>query len=350
MTATAPDAPAAIDHLLRRATELAANGHALDAVDLLHDRLRQGADPRIERRLAALRYTAFDELAPASRFPTWPVAMEGLDPAPAPVIPQIAPSALSAEAVRRAILEHGCVHIPGFFDPATVTRFVDGIETALQTRIDLAETPGPSTDPWFSGLPTRTRDEAISLARPWVAGDGGMLACDSPRLLEMVLTAYEERGLRELLTDYLGERPILSANKATLRRARLEGSTDWHQDGAFLGSTAGIRALNVWVTLTDCGVDAPSMDIVPKRFDSVQETGTGGAIFDWAVGPDTVAELSVDAPVVRPVFQAGDAMLFDDMLLHRTALSPEMTRTRHAIESWFFAATNYPAGQVPLVW
>ncbi len=43
-------------------------------------------------------------------------------------------------------------------------------------------------------------------------------------------------------------------------------------------------------------------------------------------------------------------MLFDELFLHRTALDPAMTRTRHAIESWFFAPSAYPEGHVPLVW
>ena len=38
-----------------------------------------------------------------------------------------------------------------------------------------------------------------------------------------------------------------------------------------------------------------------------------------------VERLAVDAPVVRPEFRAGDAVLFDDMYLHRTAIDPTMT-------------------------
>jgi ectoine hydroxylase-related dioxygenase (phytanoyl-CoA dioxygenase family) len=151
-----------------------------------------------------------------------------------------------------------------------------------------------------------------------------------------------------VLTDFLGERPVLSANKCTLRRVPTDASTDWHQDGAFLGQ--GIRAVNVWVALSDCGVDAPGLDLVPRRFDHVLETGTGGAIFDWAVGPDVVAVAATDAPVVRPTFAAGDALIFDELFLHRTAVEPTMLRSRYAIESWFFAPSCYPEGQVPIVW
>ncbi len=333
--------------LLAEADRLVADGRILDAIEVLHGANRETPDSGIECRLAELRHRAFDDLHPDSAFERWPAPVDGVDRSGPAHIPQLQPSDLSADAVRRAILSHGSVHVPGLIDPGRVQTFVDGIERSLAIRSELADKPLGSRSSWFRGLPLPL-EAAASLARQWVAGDGGLLVCDSPKLLDLVLTTYEEVGLRQLVHDYLGERPILSANKATLRRARLEGKTDWHQDGAFMGS--GIRALNVWIALTDCGVDAPGMDIVPKRFDTVQETGTGGAIFDWAVGPDTVADLSTDAPVVRPHFKAGDAMLFDDMLLHRTALDPAMTRTRHAIESWFFAKTDYPEGQVPLVW
>jgi ectoine hydroxylase-related dioxygenase (phytanoyl-CoA dioxygenase family) len=186
------------------------------------------------------------------------------------------------------------------------------------------------------------------LGRNWVAGSGGVLAADSPRLLFRLFETYEEVGLRQVIAGYLGERPVLSANKCTLRRVPLTASTDWHQDGAFLGR--GIRVLNVWIALTDCGVDAPGLDLLPRRFDRIVETGTGGAYFDWAVGPAVVERLAVDGPVVRPEFRAGDAVLFDEMYLHRTAIDATMTRPRYAIESWFFAPTSYPPGQVPLVW
>ena len=91
------------------------------------------------------------------------------------------------------------------------------------------------------------------------------------------------------------------------------------------------------------------MDLLPRRLDRVVETGTGGAIFDWAVGPQTVETLAVDSPVVRPEYRAGDAMLFDDLFLHRTAIDESMTRARYAIESWFFAPSAYPEQYVPLM-
>jgi hypothetical protein len=53
--------------------------------------------------------------------------------------------------------------------------------------------------------------------------------------------------------------------------------------------------------------------------------------------------------VNRPIFEQGDALLFDELFLHRTACEPEMTRERYAIETWLFAPSVYPDKQIPLV-
>ena len=55
-------------------------------------------------------------------------------------------------------------------------------------------------------------------------------------------------------------------------------------------------------------------------------------------------------PVIRPHFAPGDALLFDELFLHRTATDDTMTRERYAIETWFFAPSVYPGDQIPFVW
>jgi hypothetical protein len=160
-------------------------------------------------------------------------------------------------------------------------------------------------------------------------------------LVDLLLAAR----IDEVLTEYLGERPALSVKKCTLRRVPVDSGSDWHQDGAFLGD--GIRTVNVWLALTHCGDDAPGLDLVPNRLPLV-ETGTEGAKFDWSVGEGVVERVAGDAGTVRPIFEAGDALLFDERFLHRTAVSSGMTVERYAIETWFFAPSHYPSPQVPL--
>ena len=332
---------------MTQADGLVASGHLLDAIEALRFANRESPDAAIERRLAEVRYAAFDQLEPCSSFEQWPVMVADMDAGHPAHIPEVTPTGLDADVVRRSILAHGSILVRGLIDPDRVAAFVAGIEKALAARAERRPGGSRKEHPWFASLPLPAH-QAESLGRHWVAGSGGVLAADSPRLLFDMLETYEDVGLRRVVNDYLGERPVLSANKCTMRRAPLTASTAWHQDGAFLGS--GIRALNIWVALSDCGVDAPGLDLLPRRLDHVVETGTEDAVFDWAVGPAVVERLAVAAPVACPQFQMGDAMLFDDLCLHRTAINPTMTRPRYAIESWFFAPSSYPAGQVPLVW
>jgi hypothetical protein len=335
------------DQRLALADELAAKGQHLDAIDVLGLANHGVSDPVLERRLAQLRYAAFEHLETGTAFERWPVPVSDLDTDGPPCIPEVELARLDAEAVRRNILAHGTVCVRSLLHEDQVQVFVAGIDKALEVRSEGPAAGLQEGQSWLAPLPLPVA-EAQSLGRHWVAGSGGVLAADSPRLLALMFETYEQVGLRRVVTDYLGERPVLSANKCTLRRVPLTAKTDWHQDGAFLGH--GIRALNIWIALSDCGVDAPGLDLLPRRLDHIVETGTGGAIFDWAVGPVVVEKLAAHAPVVRPEFRAGDALLFDDMFLHRTAIEPTMTRPRYAIESWFFAPTSYPSGQVPLVW
>jgi ectoine hydroxylase-related dioxygenase (phytanoyl-CoA dioxygenase family) len=122
---------------------------------------------------------------------------------------------------------------------------------------------------------------------------------------------------------------------------------DFHQDGAFLGDR--IRTVDCWIALSDCGpgTGAPAIDLVARRLDGVLETGEGSQ-FPWTVSEATARAVAGDT-LVSPVFAPGDALFFDERLLHRTSTGPDVA-ARYAIESWFFAPSAYPDGQVPIVW
>lgn len=353
MSPTSPDTATPTADALARADALVADGRALDAIDELVAVNRRRPDPEVEARLVQIRHLAHAQLPTTGRpRPTPATAADGTGStatadADEPASPELDAADLTAAAVRARMLRFGHALVRGLFDQDRVAAFVDGIDRAIAARAAGPDSPEARATGWFRTLPL-PREEIALLGRHWVGASGGVLALDSPTLLFRLLEAYEELGLRDVLTAYLGEVPVLGGNKVTMRRVPVEANTEWHQDGAFLGQ--GIRAVNVWVGLTDCGTDAPGIDLVARRFDQVVETGTGGALFDWAVGPETVARVAGDTPVTRPALQAGDALIFDELFLHRTGIDPSMTAPRYAIESWFFAPSCYPAGQVPLVW
>ena len=80
-----------------------------------------------------------------------------------------------------------------------------------------------------------------------------MLATDSPKMFFDMLDCFEQANLMSVIEEYLGERPTVSADKCTLRKATPDVVGAWHQDGKFMGDD--IRAMNVWLALSHCGGD-----------------------------------------------------------------------------------------------
>jgi hypothetical protein len=332
---------------LARCDQLLAEGRPIEAIDTLTEANRLERDPEIERRLIGLRHEAFASIDRSSS-PEWPVVAPGAaltDAGP----PAIAPAELTAETLSTGILRHGCLHVRGLVPEAEVERLVDGIDRAFAAYdAHAAGAPVSETTPWFEPFkPGADYRFKLNVKRQWVRKGGGVWTADSPRMMFDLFNILEATGLTKVITAYLGERPALSVDKSTLRRVGELTGTDWHQDGAFLGE--GIRTVNVWLSLSHCGRDAPGLDVVPSRLDRVLETGTESAIFPWAVAPEVVARAASETGVVRPVFAPGDVLLFDDLFLHRTAYDETMTRERYAVENWFFAPSVYPdTGQIPL--
>jgi len=330
--------------------EMESEGRFLDAIDALMDANRDRHDPDLERELVRLRHEAFtyvDRVAPSHEVP---IARER----PSGDVPQtISAADLTSDVLRNGILTSGSLHVRSLVPAARVQSLVEGIDRALAAVEARAERQDKDIgDPWYDPFCThpsypKIKNRELGNRRKWVKVTGGVWAADSPRMLFELFDMLDEVGLRQVISEYLGERPALTVDKCTLRRVGIDTDTNWHQDGAFLGS--GIRTVNMWLALSHCGDDAPGLDIVPTRLDGIVETGTEGAIFPWSVGPGVVDRVAADAPVVRPIFEPGDVLFFDDLFLHRTAIDASMTRARYAIESWFFAPSAYPEQYVPLM-
>ena len=258
--------------------------------------------------------------------------------------PEIGPAELTAGRVRAAILSGGCLLVRGAIERDAAVGLGEGIETAFQHRD--ADGAGNSADSSlydeFSPLPGFAALEE----RPWIAQGGGVLAVDSPELLEAMLSAFERIGLTEVISEYLGEPALFSAQKCTLRKADPSVGGAWHQDGNFMGD---VRALNVWLSLSRCGDLSPGLDIVPRRIEELVEAGTDGAPLSYVISQAKVEEVAGETPIVRPIFEPGDILLFDDLFLHQTGSDPMMPNPRYAIESWFFGASGFPDDYAPLV-
>ncbi len=314
---------------------LAADGRLLEALDTLVATPEAQTDPDLQMAIVDLRHRAAAVHRPAGRA-TWPPEID--DPFPEVVgrPPEIAASELNAGVIGGAILHHGSVIVRGLFDTAQIERTRRSILESSDTHA-----AGPTAWQGAAYHPFPGVDPQRAALRQMVAEQGGIWLADSPAATAQILGDLDRCGAVAAITDHFGSRPLFSLEKSTMRRNQPEYRfTGWHQDGSFLG--AGTRALNVWVTLTSCGGDrpAPGLEVVPARVDEILEADgdTGTA----SINGYAVHYLARDTPVVRPEFDPGDALLFDERMIHRTFLSETMTQERLAVECWFFDPANRP--------
>ena len=141
------------------------------------------------------------------------------EPDPQSRIPELIPDQLTAGLLRESILEYGCLLVRGLIDRDAAERMAAGIDRAFEARERLA--PGESDEDGFYDEMEPEPPHAIE-GRPWVQEGGGVLAVDSPRLFFEMVEGFRAAGLETLIREYLGERPAISAQKCTLRKAMPE--------------------------------------------------------------------------------------------------------------------------------
>jgi len=322
---------------------LAKEGRYDDAIKSLTELNRRTPTIHAERRLVGLRHEAFFALSHDVPADPWPPVAEDLF-AGIIGIPEVDVIDFSVETLRAGVQKKGSLIVRGLFDPDVCTRLRESIPLAFAAYDEFeAGVSGVENSPWYWPLHVPTD----IIERPWLRDGGGVLAADSPRIFFDLLEAVESTAVLDVVSAHFGERPALSVKKTTLREVQPDTNTSWHQDGAFLG--AGIRTVNVWVALSPCGVDAASLDVVPRRLDHIVPTGIDGAAYDWSVSDKSAEQAANGLEIVRPVFEPGDAIVFDEMNLHRTGAGPGLTKPRYAVEIWFFAPSTYPMAQIPLL-
>jgi hypothetical protein len=219
----------------------------------------------------------------------------------------------------------------------------EGIEHAFAVRED-HDAGRPAEQAYYEEFqPDPRLGEPV--VRGWIKQGGGLLAADAPRLHFEMGQMFRAARLPELVSGYLGEPALISVHKTTLRKADPSVAGAWHQDGFFMGP---VRSLNMWLSLSRCGDEAPGLDLLPRRLDYYVATATEEAALDYTISERRVQEAAAGTPIVRPIFEPGDAIFFDELFLHQTGSDPAMPKPRYAIENWFFGGSAFPAEYAPV--
>lgn len=340
-----PSDPPAVD----AARQLSREGRYRDAIDLLSAAFDASGEAELAKELVLVRYDAAMQSPGIQRTGDWPPEVPDLFPDRS-TIPEVASSGFTPESLASAIVHNGGLIVRGLLSKGEVERCTACVHQAFEARQrHQAGVASREDTKWYSPFQTRSDGGVLNESRRFAEMGAGVLGVDSPATVHEVLKMAESRGVIAAVEEFLDERPAVSVMKTTLRIVPPTTGTSWHQDGAFLGSY--VRSVNMWIALSECGEEAPSLDVIPKRFDHIVSTGTEGAPFSWSVA-DSVAERvarEAGVAILHPNFAPGDAIFFDHMNLHRTGVRPGMTKDRLAIEWWFFAPSHFPERQIPIL-
>jgi hypothetical protein len=315
-----------------------APGELLAETEKLTAENREHRSTETEARLLNLRHLAgIGMVEAANGRPDFAAPDQASLPTVADGLPEIAAADVTPELLRAGIMRDGCLLVRGLLSREDALHFAGQIDRAFEERErhDQGHTPADgyyqefSPEPGYAGMTSRS----------WIKEGGGVLAVDSPLLAFEMIDLFEQAGIQKLVEGYLGEPGLISGEKTTLRKAEPSVPGAWHQDGAFMGD---VRSLNLWLSLSRCGDESPGLDILPRRLDHLVTTATDDAVLSYQISNAKAMEAAGDTPIIRPIFEPGDALFFDELFLHQTGSDPSMPKPRYAIESWFFGASAFP--------
>jgi len=172
-----------------------------------------------------------------------------------------------------------------------------------------------------------------------------------PELQSMISAVCAGPAGRSMFPS-LGEKLACDLSQSWIRRQyaprnypALHAPHGWHQDGAlkfdFLAFPSGVfppdavlTMATCWIALNPCGEHAPGLEIVSCPLTTLLPPAD--------LADDRVRAQFAPDEFFRPLFQTGDAVVMRGSVLHRTFVTPLMTRDRTSLELRFFAANQVP--------
>jgi hypothetical protein len=245
--------------------------------------------------------------------------------------------------IRAGILRDGCLLVRGLVDRDAALELARDIDRAFIER-ERHAAGSEAAEGYYEEFEPHERYGSV-FGRSWIEQGGGVLAADAPMLSFKMMEMFRAASLPRIVSEYLGEPALISVHKTTLRKADPSVPGAWHQDGYFMGS---VRSLNLWLSLSRCGDESPGLDIVPHRLDDYVATATDEAVLDYTISQQKAEEAAGEHKIIRPIFEPGDALFFDELFLHKTGSSPGMPNPRYAVENWFFGGSGFPGEYAPL--
>ena len=137
---------------------------------------------------------------------------------PAGSLPEFTPDELTPELMRAAILRDGCVLVRGLVDRDAALDFAAQIDRSFAERERFVLEQGEPEPGYYEEFAPVLGHEFQPGQRAWIRG-AAVSAADAPMLTAQMLELFGDADLRTLVGGYLGEHPLISVQKTTLRKA-----------------------------------------------------------------------------------------------------------------------------------
>jgi len=207
-------------------------------------------------------------------------------------------------------------------------------------------------------------DHMIDVSQEWAPDTNWcplakFLEPDRPKLADDMLSRFVPTRAFAFLRETLGDRIVILLQHTIVRRrdaSRTGDRSPWHLDVDFMGYDG--EMLNMWIPLVDVGAGHPGLTFI------IGEEATRRAWAHWSAwaesnwspasrvaakdlfGDDTrLAEiLGTDLTDVArtPILKAGDAILFNQAVLHRTQDPTAAIGPRYSVELRLATLSDLP--------
>jgi len=201
---------------------------------------------------------------------------------------------------------------------------------------------------------TETIDALLATPKPVTRGINYcplslVAATEERRLADRLLSIFMRSVGYAIAQKILGPHPVFLLHHCIVRRRDIRDPADaspWHLDADFMGATG--EMLNIWIPLVDVGSDHPGLSFLTDK-DAVRRVWR--AWCRWVDDPTSrtrpdmpfppvsdpewlaaTAGIDPDHRAVTPPLSAGDAIIFNQCVPHRTQATAGAAAPRYSIE------------------
>lgn len=225
-----------------------------------------------------------------------------------------------------ALHQHGCAVVRGAISVDALDSISKAVDTIYRHYDDLKQ----------------KRELPPKLA--WTFKFGVLSALEVLKTHEAEVNFVRQHGKHESIQAIAGayfQSPLLvELPRIVFRRQSPDNRNreiPYHQD--FYTQTQGVSGvLNFWTPFVDCGVEAPSLEVVTHVFDDLLPTRPAPLMpeneaFDKInITRDQIVSYCGADKFWHPPLSAGDVLIFTDHVVHRTYITEQMSKERQSME------------------